>query len=295
VVVNLPSSAGTLVVDATAITDVEGVGLSSSGGVLAVAPTELAGSQTFGDASTDTIVWTWDRQTGTDVTMTVASGAANFTGLQVGGVPVLTSEVDGSTTNELVTLTADSGGTTSGTALTLAGGTTGLDTSRSGDTVTFTLDTTELAATTFGSGSGFTWTFDSSATTDPSLIFGTDLLTSTGNLTISNRPPLLTLADTAVSAKDLLVKVDADKAYLQELVASDGSLLTLDLAANRLGIGEVSPQATLHIAGTVAVNADQKISMESAASSGDSYLMFNSAKNCVSIIVNGIEVARLRN
>lgn len=40
-------------------------------------------------------------------------------------------------------LTADSGGTTTGTTVTLAGATTGIDTSRSGDTITFTPDSTE--------------------------------------------------------------------------------------------------------------------------------------------------------
>jgi len=37
---------------------------------LAFDPTELLGSRTWGDGSTDTIVWTWDRATGTDPTLT---------------------------------------------------------------------------------------------------------------------------------------------------------------------------------------------------------------------------------
>lgn len=49
----------------------------------------------------------------------------------------LTSEVDGSTTNEINTITADDAGTTSGLAITLAGG--GINTTtRSGDTITIT-------------------------------------------------------------------------------------------------------------------------------------------------------------
>ena len=40
--------------------------------------TELLGSLTFGDASTDTIVWTWNRLTGTDPTITFNSGSIGF-------------------------------------------------------------------------------------------------------------------------------------------------------------------------------------------------------------------------
>lgn len=67
-------------------------------------------------------------------------------------------------------LTADSGGTTTGTTVTLAGGTNGIDTARSSDTVTFNLDTTEIGNATFGAASGFTWTFDAGAT-DPDFEF----------------------------------------------------------------------------------------------------------------------------
>ena len=44
----------------------------SEGAALTIAfdPTELLGNRTWGDASTDTIVWTWDRATGTDPTFT---------------------------------------------------------------------------------------------------------------------------------------------------------------------------------------------------------------------------------
>ncbi|MBI1863133.1 hypothetical protein HYS00_03365, partial [Candidatus Microgenomates bacterium] len=42
------------------------------------------------------------------------------------------------------------------------------------DIVTLNLDTTEIADTTFGSGSGFTWTFDSTGGTDPTAIFGSN-------------------------------------------------------------------------------------------------------------------------
>jgi len=44
-------------------------------------PTELTGSRTWGDASTDTIVWTWNRATGIDPTLTL--GSATVTGQAV--------------------------------------------------------------------------------------------------------------------------------------------------------------------------------------------------------------------
>ena len=48
---------------------------AGAGSTLTVAfdPVELTGSRTFGDASTDTIVWTWDRNSGTDPTITFGS------------------------------------------------------------------------------------------------------------------------------------------------------------------------------------------------------------------------------
>jgi hypothetical protein len=43
-------------------------------------PTELTGSRTFGDGSTDTIVWTWNRATGTDPTLTFGDAAITLNG-----------------------------------------------------------------------------------------------------------------------------------------------------------------------------------------------------------------------
>jgi hypothetical protein len=47
---------------------------------IAFDPTELLGSRTWGDASTDTIVWTWNRATGTDPTMTFGNGFISHNG-----------------------------------------------------------------------------------------------------------------------------------------------------------------------------------------------------------------------
>jgi hypothetical protein len=69
----------------------------------------------------------------------------------------------------------------------------------------------------------------------------------TANQTIQNTAPQLTFSDSTASAKDLLVKTDGDKSYFQELAGSDGSLLTLDLANNKVGIGVASPLAGLDV------------------------------------------------
>jgi hypothetical protein len=63
----------------------------------------------------------------------------------------LTAEVDGSLSNEINTITADTGGTTSGLALTLAGGGIAA-TSRSADTVTITATEADTLATVTGRG-----------------------------------------------------------------------------------------------------------------------------------------------
>lgn len=80
-------------------------------------PTEFLGSRTWGDASTDTIVWTWDRATGTDPTITFGNGAlstnstwtaSSFIGNLTGNadtvttIPNLTGEVTSSGTSTTI-------------------------------------------------------------------------------------------------------------------------------------------------------------------------------------------------
>jgi hypothetical protein len=66
------------------LTATEGLAMDlTSGGAgttltFAFDPTELLGSRTFGDASTDTIVWTWNRATGTDPTLTFGNALLTF-------------------------------------------------------------------------------------------------------------------------------------------------------------------------------------------------------------------------
>lgn len=61
------------------------IDLSSAGAgtdmTIAFDPTELLGNQTWGDASTDTIVWTWNRASGTDPTITFNSGSIGLQAL----------------------------------------------------------------------------------------------------------------------------------------------------------------------------------------------------------------------
>src|SRR3990167_8602798 len=89
-------TAGTGLTGGGAVGDVtlnvgEGLAIDAAADAVAFDPTELLGSQTFGDASTDTIVWTWNRATGTDPTLTFGSGTvtgqivAASTGFEVNG------------------------------------------------------------------------------------------------------------------------------------------------------------------------------------------------------------------
>ncbi len=67
------------IIDGLAIDGGDG---GSEGATLTIAfdPTELLGSRTWGDGSTDTIVWTWDRQTGTDPNMIFGNDLVTFNG-----------------------------------------------------------------------------------------------------------------------------------------------------------------------------------------------------------------------
>lgn len=69
----------------------------------------------------------------------------------------------------------------------------------------------------------------------------------TANQTISSTAPLLILTDTTASAKSLTVAVDANLAQLRESAGASGSLLVLDLANARVGIGTTGPTSPLHI------------------------------------------------
>lgn len=72
-------------------------------------------------------------------------------------------------------------------------------------------------------------------------------LNITGVLDIANTAPYLTLTDTTASAKSLKIDVDANIAQIRELLGASGSLLTLDLVNNLIGIGTASPTKKVEI------------------------------------------------
>src|SRR4029078_5010326 len=112
---------------------------------------------------------------------TVINGSGQIVSTQINGTLFSNSSDSNAGTNTIV----------QGDTLTINGGTNGIDTTLNNDTYTINLDTTEIGSTTFGSGSGITWTFDASGGTDTTLAFGNNSVTVTsasttlsGDLTI---------------------------------------------------------------------------------------------------------------
>lgn len=100
--------------------------------------------------------------------------------------------------------------------------------------------------------------------------------------TASGASPSLLLEDTTASAKDALLKVDADKLQIRENAAADDSLLVLDLANNRVGIGAAPTAKALEVtgAGYFSTNAfvGSTTAAERAAQSTD-YLVLGNPSN----------------
>ncbi|MBI4036686.1 MerR family DNA-binding transcriptional regulator, partial [Candidatus Daviesbacteria bacterium] len=96
----------------------------------------------------------------------VINGSGQVVSTQISGTLFSNSSDSNSGTNTII----------QGDTLTINGGTNGIDTTLSNDTYTLNLDTTEIGAATFGSGSGFTWTFDAGAT-DPTIAFASNQIT----------------------------------------------------------------------------------------------------------------------
>ncbi len=88
---------------------------------------------------------------------------------------------------------------------------------------------------------------DSTGATTRLTLSTAGLLTLTGTMGISSTAPSLTLTDTTAAAKSLKVDVDANVAQLREAAGASGSLLALDLANNRVGIGTTTPGNTFHL------------------------------------------------
>lgn len=85
--------------------------------------------------------------------------------------------------------------------------------------------------------------------TTGNVTLGSDLTANGGDATLSSTAPMLTLSDTTASAKDLIVSLDANVADIREAAGAAGSLVTLDLANNRVGIGDSTPDLTLDVEG----------------------------------------------
>ncbi len=84
---------------------------------------------------------------------------------------------------------------------------------------------------------------------------GTAALATNGTFTAtslvaSSTAPSVILTDTTASAKSLTIAVDANLADLRESAGASGSLMTLDLANNRIGFGTAAPSFPLHQAVT---------------------------------------------
>lgn len=65
--------------------------------------------------------------------------------------------------------------------------------------------------------------------------------------------PAITLTDTTALAKSLKIDVDTDIAQIREKAGASGSLLSLDLANNRVGIAVLIPLSHLEVFGNISV------------------------------------------
>lgn len=75
-----------------------------------------------------------------------------------------------------------------------------------------------------------------------------------GNITVTNTAPFANLVDSTASAKGLMIAVDSNKAQLMETAGVAGSLLTLDLANNRVGVATAAPTVALDVTGAAAIS-----------------------------------------
>jgi len=167
----------------------------SEGAALTIAfdPTELLGNRTWGDASTDTIVWTWNRATGTDPAMTFGNDFISLNGdLKILGDDLfMTTNTnrfvlmgDGTNYNpEAIDLGTD---TTGNYVATVADG-TGIDGTATGEGSTYTpsFDATELNGLLWGTGSENTlqWQWDL-IQGDPIMSFGNFVIIFNSDLSV---------------------------------------------------------------------------------------------------------------
>ncbi len=144
-------------------------------------------------------------------------------------------------------------------------------------------DSTEVGTTTYGSGSGITWTFDAGAT-DPTIAFGSDTMTLTaGTITTAGTLALgsnnLTITGGTLSTAELLL-LDGRSGTLVDSNNVATYATTGVTAGSGLTGGGTVGALTLDIgAGTgIAVNANDIAFDFTAALSGDHTLSANNAK-----------------
>ena len=165
--------------------------------------------------------------------------------LTVNGTQIINSSgqvIAGNIGGTIFNTNSDSGSSTlvQGDTIAINGGTNGIDTVLSSDTYTLNIDATEIGTTTFGSGSDFTWTFNSSGATDPTLAFGNGSISPTltatglfnvltGNLKVGNGTPTLTQ--------------NGEDAYIEGTFEVDG----VSTFASNVGIGTTNPGSLLEV------------------------------------------------
>lgn len=148
---------------------------------------------------------------------TVINGSGQIVASQLSGTLFSNSSDSNAGTNTIL----------QGDTLTINGGTTGIDTTLTNDTYVVNLDTTEVGTTTFGAGSGITWTFDASAGTDTTLAFGNNTITATaGTFAITGAGTISSTLDVSgnLNANGGL---DVDDAFV---IADGGALTTSQLS-----------------------------------------------------------------
>jgi hypothetical protein len=79
--------------------------------------------------------------------------------------------------------------------------------------------------------------------------------TFTDNPTISGTAPSLLFVDSTPDVKNFRINVNDDIVDLRDNDAASGSLLALDIANNRVGIGKNNPATALDVSGTVTATA----------------------------------------
>ena len=71
--------------------------------------------------------------------------------------------------------------------------------------------------------------------------------TASPGIDLNGTAPSFSLTDTTASAKSLTIAVDANLAQLRESAGASGSLMVLDLANKRVGIGTAAPSGKFHV------------------------------------------------